>query len=38
VRVLFILSLDRLPATTHTCLVNYGGIVTILMYIVVFME
>ena len=33
VRVLFMLSLDRLPATTHAYLVNFVGVVTMLMSI-----
>jgi drug/metabolite transporter (DMT)-like permease len=38
VRVLFMLSLDRLPATTHAYLVNFVGIVTMLMSIVILQE
>jgi drug/metabolite transporter (DMT)-like permease len=38
VRVLFMLALDRLPATTHAYLVNFVGIVTMLMSIVVLQE
>ena len=38
VRVLFMLSLERLPATTHAYLVNFVGIVTMLMSIVILQE
>jgi drug/metabolite transporter (DMT)-like permease len=38
VRVLFMLSLDRLPATTNAYLVNFVGIVTMLMSIFVLRE
>ena len=38
VRVLFMLSLDRLPATTHAYLVNFVGIVTMLMSIFILKE
>ncbi len=38
VRVLFMLSLDRLPVTTNTYLVNFVGIVTMLMSIFILKE
>jgi drug/metabolite transporter (DMT)-like permease len=38
VRVLFMLVLDRLPATTHAHLVNFVGVVTMLMSICVLQE
>jgi drug/metabolite transporter (DMT)-like permease len=38
VRVLFMLSLDRLPATTHTYLINFVGIATTLMSIFILKE
>ncbi len=38
VRVLFLLSLDRLPATTHAYLVNFTGIVTMLLSLFVLRE
>jgi probable blue pigment (indigoidine) exporter len=38
VRVLFMLSLDRLPATTHAYLVNFVGIVTMAMSILILQE
>lgn len=38
VRVLFMLFLDRLPATTHAYLINFVGIVTMLMSIVIVKE
>lgn len=38
VRVLFMLSLDRLPATTHAYLVNFTGIVTMLLSIFLLRE
>lgn len=38
VRVLFMLSLERLPATTHTYLVNFVGVVTMVMSIFLLRE
>ena len=38
VRVLFMLCLDRLPATTHAYLVNFVGVVTMLMSISIVQE
>jgi drug/metabolite transporter (DMT)-like permease len=38
VRVLFMLALERLPATTHTYLVNFTGIATMLLSIVILRE
>ena len=38
VRLLFMLSLDRLPATTHAYLVNFVGLVTMLMSIFILQE
>jgi drug/metabolite transporter (DMT)-like permease len=38
VRALFMLSLDRLPATTHAYLVNFVGIATMLMSILILQE